>query len=140
MKKLFETIEQSSEFVQVQALRNICYSSNSDMDYQRKQASQYLAEARHIMTEEYNGSEIQSSKLDRLQEFHQRCMDQLAECEKIHNEARKLYKKATGNDWVLTPKKLPTSDKVKTASAGYWKKHISQTEAEYEASKKRLAS
>tara|TARA_Y100000401_G_C8322465_1_gene226201 strand:+ start:1659 stop:2315 length:657 start_codon:yes stop_codon:yes gene_type:complete len=140
MKKIFEIIESSSEFVQVQVLRNICYSSNSDMDYQRKQGAQYLAEARHIMTEEYNGSEIQGGKLDRLREFHERCMDQFAECEKIHNEARKQYKKATGNDWVLTPKKQPTSDKAKTASAGYWQKLIGKTEAEYEDSKKRKAS
>lgn len=153
MKKLFEIIEQSSEYVQTQALRNICYSSNSDIQFQTNRASDLMSEARHI-AEQYNGSEIQTSKLDRLRDWHKDSLDQLAEIEAIHKAATAEFKRFTGSAWVPSSKKQAVSDKAKTASIGYWQKLIAKTENagslnatarlavgdEHEASKKRKAS
>jgi len=103
------------EWVVSQTLRNLCYSSQNDINYQNVAIGDLGRDAEEAIKED------NEYKLLKLQEQTMFREEQLEVFEEVHALAKAAFKEVTGSEWKPASKKSLTN-KNKTATREFWKK------------------
>tara|TARA_R100001443_G_scaffold16387_1_gene26404 strand:- start:614 stop:1006 length:393 start_codon:yes stop_codon:yes gene_type:complete len=111
------------EWVLSQTIRNICYGTHNDTQYQDKVIADCTAEVKPIL-ENFAGSEVDEKAMYDLQMKAERAEEQKVYFAELHVLAKAAYKELTGSDWTPTAKKSRVSKKKITASADAWKQRL----------------
>ena len=122
-KKLFNATEKSSDWVQQQFLRNVCYSTLSDMNYNISVQADLLAEAKELVAN-HGGSEVTDTQIGALRMKIERAENQETEFAELHKIACEAYKAVTGYTWTKPAPAQKLSEKQKTDNASFIKKRI----------------
>jgi len=103
------------EWVVSQTIRDLCYTSRNNIEYQTKAIADILGEAREAVEEndEY--------KLLKLQEQITFREAQQEVFEEVHALAKAAFKKVTGSEWK-PPSKKSITNKNKTETREFFKK------------------
>jgi len=111
------------EWVLSQTIRNICYGTYNDTQYQDKVIADCTAEAKEIL-EGYSGSEVDDKAMYDLHQKVERAEAQKVYFSELHVLAKAAYKDINGSDWKLTSQKPKVSKRKITASAEAWKQRL----------------
>lgn len=126
LKELLNAIENTkNEWVRASAIRDICYSMNQNSAYQDQVDDECAADAREILENGYDGSEVDDSKLFALEQKRDRAIDiQKPLFNALYDLGCAAYQEQTGQAYKPYAQKTKVSTKAKTAAAEGWIKRL----------------
>ena len=112
---IIKIIDDMPEFTQSNTLSSMAYSANNQKKFTTKKISEVVTQLRELR-EEYNGSEVQTSMMEKKVEFIQTLEDQLDSLTSFEQDCKDAYREVTGSDWI-PPSKAATTRKTETQAA-----------------------
>ena len=112
---IINIVKDMPEFTQSNTLSLMAYSGNNQKKFTSKKISEVVSQLRELR-EEYNGSEVQSSMMEKKEEFIQTLEEQLDSLVSFEQDCKDAFREVTGSDWI-PQSKAAASRKTETQAA-----------------------